>query len=81
MTGEIRSVTVAVHYEADHLWAEVLELPGCFATGATPDELQQALEEAIGMYFSDSSQPRLVRAEACEELTAVKKVPMRLAFA
>jgi predicted RNase H-like HicB family nuclease len=30
----------------------VLELPGCFASGAGMAELHQALTEAIGLYLS-----------------------------
>ena len=35
-------------------WAEVKELPGCFASGHTLDELQEALLEAIEMCLPDS---------------------------
>jgi predicted RNase H-like HicB family nuclease len=39
-----------IHDEDDGTyWAEVKELPGCFASGATLDELQEALIEAIEM--------------------------------
>ena len=39
-----------VREEADgSLWAEVKELPGCFASGFSVDELQGALLEAIQM--------------------------------
>jgi len=30
-------------------WAEVKELPGCFASGSSLDELTEGLIEAIGM--------------------------------
>lgn len=36
-------------------WAEVLELPGCFATGDTLDELREALEESIALYLHDGA--------------------------
>jgi predicted RNase H-like HicB family nuclease len=40
--------TVRVHLEHDGtLRAEVLELPGCVATGATLDEVRDALERAL----------------------------------
>jgi predicted RNase H-like HicB family nuclease len=44
--------TVRVHDEPgeQHLWAEVLELPGVFVTGADLEELQVALTEAIRLY-------------------------------
>ncbi|HVS84040.1 MAG TPA: type II toxin-antitoxin system HicB family antitoxin [Gaiellaceae bacterium] len=39
-----------VHHESDgSLWAEVRELPGCFASGFSVEELQAALVEAIQM--------------------------------
>jgi hypothetical protein len=49
MAENVERYTVRVHQEPGHdLWAEVLELPGCFASGAGMDELRQALTEAIG---------------------------------
>lgn len=44
---------VRVHEEGDSLWAEVLDLPGCFASGANLEELREALQEAISLYVSD----------------------------
>jgi predicted RNase H-like HicB family nuclease len=39
-----------IHEDDDgSYWAEVKELPGCFASGATFAELHEALIEAIGM--------------------------------
>lgn len=44
------SFHAVVHEEADgSLWAEVRELPGCFASGFGVEELQEALLEAIQM--------------------------------
>ena len=34
------------------LWAEIAELPGCFASGQDLDELREALAEAIALYLS-----------------------------
>lgn len=46
--------SVRVHHEEDDtLWAEVIDLPGCFASGHTLDELKEALEEAISLYLTD----------------------------
>jgi predicted RNase H-like HicB family nuclease len=43
-----------VHQEDDGTyWAEVLDLPGCFASGENLDELREALEEAISLYLHD----------------------------
>jgi len=51
--AEERTYTVRVHNQGDEgLWAEVEELPGCFASGLDEDELAEALAEAIGLYLS-----------------------------
>ncbi len=42
-----------IHEEEGSLWAEVLDLPGCFASGASLDELREALEEAVTLYLAD----------------------------
>ncbi len=42
-----------IHEEDGSYWAEVKELPGCFASGANLDELKDALVEAITMCIED----------------------------
>jgi predicted RNase H-like HicB family nuclease len=44
-----------VHHEDGAYWAEVLELPGCFASGRTLDELTEALHEAIATWLDDGA--------------------------
>jgi predicted RNase H-like HicB family nuclease len=51
------TLTVEVHDEDGILWGRVVELPGCFATGETLDELAEALEEAIALYQADAQAP------------------------
>lgn len=47
------SLNVRIHDEGDGvLWAEVLELPGCFASGETVEELREAVAEAVGLYLN-----------------------------
>jgi len=46
-------LTVAIHAEGGSYWSEVRELPGCFASGRTLEELADALEEAVGMCLDD----------------------------
>ena len=48
------SYTVRIHDEDGELWAEVVELPGCFASGDDIEELKENLAEAIGLYLSTS---------------------------
>lgn len=56
--------TVRVHHEpGEELWAEVLELPGCFAAGSDMEELRQALTEAISLYLSESGELKHVELE------------------
>ncbi|MGB6582303.1 MAG: hypothetical protein WBF34_30770 [Streptosporangiaceae bacterium] len=52
--------TVRVHHEpGEELWAEVLELPGCFAAGADMEELR----EAISLYLSEPGDVKHVELE------------------
>jgi predicted RNase H-like HicB family nuclease len=45
---------VDIHEEPDgSLWAQVKELPGCFASGFSMDELQEALFEAMQMWLPE----------------------------
>jgi len=46
-------LTVVVHSERGEFWSEVCELPGCFASGGTLEELHEALAESIGLYLWD----------------------------
>ena len=49
-----RELIVRIHQEeGTGYWAEVLELPGCFASGRDLNELQEALEEAISLCLDD----------------------------
>ena len=42
-------LTAHVHLEDGSYWAEIEELPGCFASGETLDELMAGLREAIAL--------------------------------
>lgn len=67
-------LTVIVHAERGRLWSEVEELRGCFATGRTLDELQEALAEAVGLYLWDL--PAQLQGELrAEGPTTVEVVP------
>lgn len=43
---------VDVHQEDGSYWAEVRELPGCFASGDTVAELIESVEEAVALYLA-----------------------------
>ena len=48
-------VTANVHWEDGSYWADVPELPGCFASGDTLDELFSSLREGIQLYLGEES--------------------------
>jgi predicted RNase H-like HicB family nuclease len=50
-------LTVEIHEEDGVLWGQVVEPPGCFATGDDLDELAEAPGEAIVLYQSSESAP------------------------
>jgi predicted RNase H-like HicB family nuclease len=59
-----RVYTVRVHHEpGEELWAEVPDLPGCFAAGSDMEELRQALTEAISLYLSEPGDEKHVELE------------------
>ncbi len=47
-----------IHEEDGSYWAEVENLPGCFASGQDLDELKDALFEAIGMCWTEEDARR-----------------------
>lgn len=55
MTREMAaaSFTAEVHFEDGSYWAQVREIPGCFASGDTLDELFDGLREAIQLCLED----------------------------
>lgn len=59
---------VQVHHEDDAYWAEVPELPGCFASGDTLDELAESLSEAIALYTDTDEPPTAGRLYEVDEL-------------
>jgi predicted RNase H-like HicB family nuclease len=46
-------LTALIHDEDGGYWAEVKELPGCFASGGTLDELFEALREGIALCLDE----------------------------
>jgi len=55
-----RAVDLSAKIEKDDdgmLWAQVEQLPGCFASGETIPELLEALTEAVSLYLADAGRP------------------------
>jgi predicted RNase H-like HicB family nuclease len=55
MVSDMMEYTATIHREDDHYWAEVDQLPGCFATGDSAGELVEAVSEAISLYLADEA--------------------------
>ncbi len=60
---------IANQHEAGSCWAEVVELPGCFASGDTIDELLEGLQEAIALYVEDAGPTQPPRRIEVAEMT------------
>lgn len=60
-----------IHEEDGSYWAEVQELPGCFASGKDLNELQEALIEAIGMCLTEKEHTR-TKAEVNTQRQAMR---------
>lgn len=70
---------VRVHEEDDAtFWAEVLDLPGCFASGDTLDELREALQEAIALYLIDDPEAATIHSMQNRERSAMRIDEMRV---
>ena len=67
------TLTVRVHREpGEDLWAEVDELPGCFASGRDMNELTEALTEAVSLYLSEPGTPVNVELDVTTEQVLVR---------
>lgn len=51
-------LTANIHREDGSYWADVPELPGCFASGDTFDELFDSLREGICLYLEEGETGR-----------------------
>jgi predicted RNase H-like HicB family nuclease len=67
-------LTIHVHRDDDggELWADIDELPGCFASGRDMAELGEALNEAVSLYLSEPGHPVHVELDVTEEHANVR---------
>lgn len=66
-------LTAHIHREENgDLWADVEELPGCFASGQDMNELREALDEAVSLYLSEPDRPVRVKLDVTEERMLVR---------
>lgn len=49
-------LTARIHTEEGCYWADVAELPGCFAAGDMLDELFESLQESVALYLGDGGE-------------------------
>ncbi len=62
--------TVRIHREPGQEyppWAEVEELPGCFASGRDMDELREALPETVSAHLSEPGNQVRIDLEVTEQ--------------
>jgi len=52
-------LTANIHRENGSYWAEVSDLPGCFAAGESLDELLASLQEGIELYLAENAEAAL----------------------
>lgn len=62
--SEKRDLTVRVHGVPPELWAEVVELPGVFASGDTMAELRDSLREAVELYLDKKVESEVWSADS-----------------
>jgi predicted RNase H-like HicB family nuclease len=67
-------LTIHVHRDehGGELWADIDELPGCFASGRDMNELREALNEAVGLYLSEPDQPAHIELDVIEERASIR---------
>lgn len=56
MKNSPMELTACIHIEDGSYWADVPELPGCFASGDTLDQLFESLQEGIALYLTDEGE-------------------------
>jgi predicted RNase H-like HicB family nuclease len=49
-------LTARIHIEDGSYWADIPELPGCFASGDTLDELFKSLQEGVALYLAEEGE-------------------------
>ena len=59
---------VIVHHDSETkaFWAEVVQLPGCFAAGHTREELEESLKEAVSLYVRDEDPTEILSSDHVE---------------
>jgi predicted RNase H-like HicB family nuclease len=76
---DVRRYVVEVHRDENGYWGEVVDLPGCFASGTDLPELFEAIGEAIGLYLTTDL--KTVTAQVEPDLTEKTTVPIRATLA
>lgn len=72
---------VDVHHEDGSYWAEVRELPGCFASGDNTAELIESVEEAVALYLAppEGEAPQVSIELAAFDLSLQSEQPLQAA--
>ncbi len=70
---------VVVHHDAEtgSYWAEVAQLPGCFAAGQNREDLLESLEEAVGLYLDGEDPTKVITSDHVEGVERFRFSPDR----
>lgn len=76
--GSVMELHARIREEDGMFWAEIEDLPGCFASGESIAEVIDALQEAVSLYLaSEGPAPRAVPTVASVGLV-VEESPQRV---
>lgn len=67
-----REYRALVHEEDGAYWAEVQELPGCFASGRDLEELRDGIVEAITLYLEDGPPSATAKTSATTHVDEIR---------
>jgi predicted RNase H-like HicB family nuclease len=73
------NLDVVIHRDSDSsaYWAEVAQLPGCFAAGRSRVDLLESLEEAVGLYLDGEDAAKVFVSDRIEGVERFRLSPDR----
>ena len=65
---DMMELEVIVHHDSETkgFWAEVVQLPGCFAAGHSREDLEESLKEAISLYLEGENRAEVLTSDHVE---------------
>lgn len=63
-----------IHHDPDGIWAQCIELPGCYTQADTLDELQLAMQEVINLAIEEPEDSKDLEAFPDESIVCTKDI-------